>query len=240
MANNTTEHILNRLVYNKHPVSVTVVEILALVGVVIWAAGYRLIKPCMFLAAFALSFLIFYVVSPMIFKTQLCCGPRGKEWVHLLISGVVGVFGGFLGCRLYRLGVFTIGECLGLIVALTILSTPLYVYFKSNATYGCFMATISLIFGSLAHFIEKPVLVLSTASSGSFCFLYGVDYFLRSSFSVTVESFLLRIKDVVEDGVKSELSNWTYRAHVPDHMAVRFTPDGTVHILTRDTLQCIL
>ena len=34
---------------------------------------------------------------------------------HLLFSALVGVFGGFLGCRLYRLGVFTIGECLGLV-----------------------------------------------------------------------------------------------------------------------------
>ena len=34
---------------------------------------------------------------------------------HILFSALVGVFGGFLGCRLYRLGVFTIGECLGLV-----------------------------------------------------------------------------------------------------------------------------
>lgn len=34
---------------------------------------------------------------------------------HVLFSALVGVFGGFLGCRLYRLGVFTIGECLGLV-----------------------------------------------------------------------------------------------------------------------------
>lgn len=54
-------------------------------------------------------------------------------------------------------------------------------------------------------------------------FVSGVDYFLRTSFSVTVESFLLRIRDVVWDGMKSELSNWTYRAKIPDHLAVRFT-----------------
>lgn len=51
----------------------------------------------------------------------------------------------------------------------------------------------------------------------------GADYFLRTSFSVTIESFLLRIRDVLWDGLKSELSNWTYRAKIPDHLAVRFT-----------------
>jgi hypothetical protein len=42
----------------------------------------------MFLAAFALAFLIFYVVSPMIFKTQVCCGPRGKEWSEFQIQAI--------------------------------------------------------------------------------------------------------------------------------------------------------
>ena len=128
------------------------------------------------------------------------------------------------------------------------------------------MATVSLLFGSLAHFYEKPVVVIATACAGSFAVLYGkqrkqnscakeflrfhfhltpfylrqisfhehkssevsfafsgADYFLRTSFSVTIEAFLLRIRDVVWDGLRSELSNWTYRAKVPDHLAVRFT-----------------
>ncbi|CAH3160866.1 unnamed protein product [Pocillopora meandrina] len=218
-----TQKILNKLVYSKHPATVTVIEISAVIGIVVWAAGYRLIRPCMFLAGFVLGFLIFYVFSPLIFKTQLCCGPNGKEIAHVLFSALVGVFGGFLGCRLYRLGVFTIGECLGLLVGLTILSTPLYKYFHSNIAYAALMATVSLMFGSLAHFYEKPVVVIATACAGSFAVFYGADYFLRTSFSVTIEAFLLRIRDVLWDGLKSELSNWTYRAKVPDYLAVRFT-----------------
>lgn len=218
-----TQKLLDKLVYNKHPATVTVMEIVAVVGVAVWAAGYRLIRPCMFLAGFALGFLIFYVFSPLVFKTQICCGPNGKEIAHILFSALAGIFGGFLGCRLYRLGVFSIGECLGLIVGLTILSTPFYKYFNSNIAYAALMASTSLMFGSLAHFYEKPVVVLATSCVGTLAFLYGIDYFLRTSFSVTIESFLLRIKDVLWDGMKSELSNWTYRAKVPDHLTVRFT-----------------
>ena len=74
-------------------------------------------------------------------------------------------------------------------------------------------------------------------------FVSGVDYFLRTSFSVTVESFLLRIRDVVWDGMKSELSNWTYRAKIPDHLAVRFTssceyPDE--NLILKPLLVCIM
>jgi len=69
----------------------------------------------MFLAGFGLGFLLFYVLSPLVFKTQICCGPNGKQIAHILFSVLAGAFGGFLGCRLYRLGVFSIGECLGLV-----------------------------------------------------------------------------------------------------------------------------
>lgn len=35
--------------------------------------------------------------------------------VYIFFSVLVGVFGGFIGCCLYRFGVFIIGECLGLV-----------------------------------------------------------------------------------------------------------------------------
>ena len=35
------------------------------------------------------------------------------------------------------------------------------------------MASVSLMFGSLAHFYEKPVVVIATACAGSLAVLYG-------------------------------------------------------------------
>ena len=58
------------------------------------------------------------------------------------------------------------------------------------------------------------------------CDIKGVDHFIKTSFSVTMESFLLRVKNVAFDGLKSKYSNWTYRVKTPDHMAVHFTTDG--------------
>jgi len=63
---------------------------------------------------------------------------------HVLFSALVGVFGGFLGCRLYRLGVFTIGECLGLVSSTQSFSVPSCFFFPSvskrflvhNLSYG--------------------------------------------------------------------------------------------------------
>lgn len=67
-----------------------------------------------------------------IVRVHACPYRSGKCWryqsflytfllAHVLFSALVGVFGGFLGCRLYRLGVFTIGECLGLVSSTKVL-----------------------------------------------------------------------------------------------------------------------
>ena len=43
----------------------------------------------------------------------------------------------------------------------------------SNIAYAALMASVSLMFGSLAHFYEKPVVVIATACAGSLAVLYG-------------------------------------------------------------------
>ena len=48
------------------------------------------------------------------------------------------------------------------------------VFFFSNIAYAALMASVSLMFGSLAHFYEKPVVVIATACAGSFAVLYGM------------------------------------------------------------------
>lgn len=50
----------------------------------------------------------------------------------------------------------------------------LLLYFSfSNIAYAALMASVSLMFGSLAHFYEKPVVVIATACAGSMAVLYG-------------------------------------------------------------------
>lgn len=47
------------------------------------------------------------------------------------------------------------------------------VFSFSNIAYAALMASVSLMFGSLAHFYEKPVVVIATACAGSLAVLYG-------------------------------------------------------------------
>jgi len=48
-----------------------------------------------------------------------------------------------------------------------------FVFSFSNIAYAALMASVSLMFGSLAHFYEKPVVVIATACAGSLAVLYG-------------------------------------------------------------------
>ena len=127
----------------------------------------------------------------------------------------------------------------------------------SNVTYGVFMATSCCIFGSLSCKYEKPIVVITTASGGSLVFLYGklfvvemktvglvkcvlhqvrlrycylclgLDHFVKTSFSVAVESLVFRIKDVIFDGLRSEYTNWTYHATALTHYkALHFQHKG--------------
>lgn len=43
----------------------------------------------------------------------------------------------------------------------------------SNIAYAGLMAATSLMFGSLAHFYEKPVVVIATSCAGTLAVLYG-------------------------------------------------------------------
>lgn len=44
---------------------------------------------------------------------------------------------------------------------------------NSNIAYAGLMAATSLMFGSLAHFYEKPVVVTATSCAGTLAVLYG-------------------------------------------------------------------
>lgn len=214
---NGSSHLLNELIYNKHWSSVFIIEIFAILGLILCFVGYRLLKTVLFVSGFTIGFLVVYTFTPLMFNTKVCCGAEGNKAVHLGVSAVIGVVIGILSLNLYRLGVFAVGQCLGLIVALSVLCTPVHVYFDSNVTYGLFMATSCCVFGSLSCKFEKPIVVMTTACGGSLVFLYGVDHFGRTSFSVAVDSLLFRIKDVIFDGLHSEYTNWTYHASSLTH-----------------------
>eukprot|EP00112_Aurelia_sp_Birch-Aquarium-sp1_P004632 Seg1525.3 transcript_id=Seg1525.3/GoldUCD/mRNA.D3Y31 product="Transmembrane protein 198" protein_id=Seg1525.3/GoldUCD/D3Y31 len=183
---------------------VIVFEFIALAGLAVAVVGYRFLKLAMFAAGFVLAFAAFYVFSPRFIDTKYCCTKRGMEEVHIGSSVLAGIVAGLFTVRLYKVGIFLIGKCLGLLAALLILQSPLGGYFKSYISIASLLATSAVMFGSLACKYEKCLAIMSTSFLGSYVAVCGVDIFVKSAFSFTIYGFMIFFANVFDCGIHSK------------------------------------
>lgn len=166
---------------------VAIVEGLAFLGLFIMFTGYKYIRFAMFAAGFWLAFCLFYVFSPIILRKQYCCDKERYREVHIGSSVAVGLVIGVLTTSLYRFGVFLIGKCLGILVALFILHSAVDVHTTSKLLISGIVTVMAFIFGSLTWRCERPLLILSTSLLGSFFVLCGklcgkiIHFFVKTS-----------------------------------------------------------
>ncbi|XP_057316752.1 uncharacterized protein LOC130657766 [Hydractinia symbiolongicarpus] len=159
----------------------------------------------MFAAGFWLAFCLFYVFSPIILRKQYCCDKERYREVHIGSSVAFGLVVGVLTTSLYRFGVFLIGKCLGILVALFILHSAVDVHTTSKLLISGIVTIMAFIFGSLTWRCERPLLILSTSLLGSFFVLCGIDIFVRSNFSIVVYSVLLYVRDALVVSLKNKI-----------------------------------
>lgn len=88
-----------------------------------------------------------------------------------------------------QLGLSAIGALLGFTLAMFILSLG-----NGGVIQGVgrtvFIVVFVVVFAILIHFFETALVILGTAISGSFAFVYGLDIFLRTGFTLIVRSVL--------------------------------------------------
>lgn len=181
--------------------------VIALPGLFFAIYGHRVLKLTVFLGAFVLGTMIFYLFSPKIFsKTEFCCGENGTPLGHLLVSLGVGAAVGLLALYLLRLGLFAIGAILGMIAAVLLLLTPLHDEITSNVPYAIFYIAFMIASGFMAVLLQKPFIVLCTSFGGMLAFLMGVDYFAHTHFGASVVQLFSRIYDYVQSSFDSNSS----------------------------------
>jgi hypothetical protein len=97
--------------------------ILAIPGLVFAMTAHKYIKLALFTIASVVVAYLCYVFSPMVLeKTTVYHTSYGKP----LISAAVGlIFGGLLSLKLLRVGLFCLGGCLGLILGMLVMFSPL-------------------------------------------------------------------------------------------------------------------
>lgn len=132
--------------------------LLVAIGILNCFFGYRLFK---FVLGICGSLLGSMIVGSAVFSAS------GANQIAGIIGAVVGAFvGGWAMSYLYFLGIFAIGAILGIAVG-----AALTFGFQSELAVSVASAILGLGFGILALFLQKTVIIWSTAFSGA---LYAV------------------------------------------------------------------
>lgn len=149
-----------------------------LVGFIFIAAGYRLIKPILFLTGFILFFFIGFSLIHG-FAQSL------EEWIVLAIAGGIGLIGGILMIVIYKVGVFFAGLAAGslfaaLVISLTPLNPLLLRVLDDKIEMWVILAIVAgfgLLVGLLALKFVRPLTVISTSLFGAGLVISGSSMF---------------------------------------------------------------
>jgi len=167
----------------------------------------RYFKATLFLAGFGSLTYFFYVLSPKMFpNTAFCCGENGTELGHIVVSCGVGFVGGLITLFVMKLGLFAIGACLGVLLGLIAMATPLreQAFFEHNYAFIVFYGCCALLFGLLATLMEKLFIVMTTAIAGTLIFSLGIDYFAKTGFGELMFGLFVQIEHAVKSSIKGQ------------------------------------
>jgi len=149
---------------------------------------------------FLTGFGLFAFVSYTLLSTHLASlWVDWKQWLLLGICAIIGLVGGSLFMCILKIGIFIIGASLGVTVASISLLTPLMDVLNKgeNGSLWVFIyiGGIALVFGILALFFKKPLLVIGTSFYGSYLIFTAVDrMWLNTNFSKILPDIISHFK----------------------------------------------
>ena len=129
------------------------------------------------MAGFVLVVVVIMAISFTLFIKE--SSEDWEKWLILGISVVVGLGVGFLCSKLEKAGVFLIGAWLGSVLGL-ILYQAFLTHISSGATWVMIVciAVCALACGLLAFVLEKHLVIIGTALTGSYLALRSLSFFV--------------------------------------------------------------
>ncbi|KAG0049701.1 hypothetical protein BGZ83_005472 [Gryganskiella cystojenkinii] len=156
--------------------------ILIICGFLLCFFGYRLFHVTMFLIGFYFFGNIAYI--------GMANGGVTSETLLLVISIVVGIFGGLLLICCSRLGVAILGALALYSLGLWILGWKSGGLITSGVGRGIFLAVLVIIGLILGFVREREVVIIGSAILGAYSFVLGVDFFAQTGFAGAASSFI--------------------------------------------------
>ncbi|KAJ3341871.1 hypothetical protein HDU93_003992 [Gonapodya sp. JEL0774] len=118
---------------------------------------------------------------------QLAISREAFYGIIVIISGLVG---GALSVALWRLGLFLLGAISGFVLAIFLQSLKPGGLITNQVGFWVMVGILTLAGGLLAHFLENPIIIGSTAVSGSYSLFSGIDVFAKTGFGSLLSGFV--------------------------------------------------
>ena len=154
------------------PSVVALISIVA--GTFVTFLGYRLIRPVLFVAGFAVGSVSAYALVHYLFNDYSYV--ETASWIGFAVGGL---FVAFLVVWLYYLGIFAVGAVAGVLLACAFNNSFGYEIWPSDPTKALYImaAVLGVLFGLLALWIERPFLIFATSLFGAISTVWGIGYF---------------------------------------------------------------
>ncbi|KAF0699290.1 Aste57867_10132 [Aphanomyces stellatus] len=144
------------------------------VGLVLVFLGYKLIRPAMFISAFAVGAVLSFVIFENAFRDKSYVDTAC--WIAFAVGGLL--LGALVVC-LYPVGVFLLGAFAGLLLATQLQTSFGYAIAPAheNIVFIVLLVVCGLLCGALALWIERPFFIVATSWSGAIAAVWGIGYF---------------------------------------------------------------
>ncbi|KAJ2999592.1 hypothetical protein HDV02_002557, partial [Globomyces sp. JEL0801] len=107
-----------------------------------------------------------------------------KDLVFFVVTLCLAILGGLAILLMYKLGLLLLGILMGYLLSLLLLGIPAIGNLLPSASSTIiFSVMLCFIVALLVVFLEKPVVIVSSAFVGSLALFLGIDYFVGSGFS---------------------------------------------------------
>ncbi|KAF0683294.1 hypothetical protein As57867_024569, partial [Aphanomyces stellatus] len=144
------------------------------VGLALVFLGYKLIRPAMFISAFAVGAVLSFVIFENAFRDKSYVDTAC--WIAFAVGGLL--LGALVVC-LYPVGVFLLGAFAGLLLATQLQTSFGYAIAPAheNIVFIVLLVVCGLLCGALALWIERPFFIVATSWSGAIAAVWGIGYF---------------------------------------------------------------
>lgn len=161
--------------------------ILIIVGLMLLFAGYRLLRPTLFIAGMAIFTVLGYI---LLTRLEPAGGYQNHETVLLLGSLAIGLIGGFLAFFLFSVGLSLLGALGGGSLAMFLLSWRSQGLITSETGRAIFIAVFAVLGAIAMHFLQKPAVIVASSFGGSYLLFTGIDVFTKTGFNAALRLFL--------------------------------------------------